>query len=175
MPDKWVYAFTILEMVLVLTLVTILCTISLPVFLDYDRQMVVQELEKIEVTLRYLQQRAMVTQRVQSLTLTATANSYRYNATHYVMPQRICYGYLPSAYGPPGDPTAPIVSVATFPSFSPGIYSIKIFPNGKISSGALYMCTINKRRMGALTCTVSQVSYLRKYLYESNQWVLLAS
>lgn len=169
------YAFTILEMVLVLTIVTILCTISFPMFLDYDRQMVVQELEKLDITLRYLQQRAMVTQRVQSLTLTLTANSYRYNATHYVMPQCICCGYLPSVYGPPGDPTAPITSVATFPSVAPGVYGIKIFPNGKISAGALYMSTINKRRMGALTCTVSQVSYLRKYLYESSQWALLAS
>jgi type II secretory pathway pseudopilin PulG len=168
-------AFTILEMVLVLTILTILCTLSIPAFIDYDRQVLVQELEKIDVILRYLQQRAMVTQQVQSLTLTATASSYVYNTTRYVMPHRVCCGYLPTVYGPPGDPTAPLTSAATFPCTQNGTYCIKIFPNGKISAGALYMCTINQTRMGALTCTVSQVSYLRKYMYELGQWVLLAS
>jgi type II secretory pathway pseudopilin PulG len=168
-------AFTILEMILVLTILTILCALSIPAFIDYDRQLVVQELEKIEVILRYLQQRAMVTQHVQSFTLTVTANSYAYNTVRHTMPDCVCYGYLQAAYGPPGDPTASITSVATFPTPANGVYDIKIFPNGKISAGALYIRTINQTRMGALTCTVSQVSYLRKYMYESGQWVLLAS
>ncbi|MFA5306356.1 MAG: type II secretion system protein [Candidatus Babeliales bacterium] len=168
-------AFTLLEMLVVITITIILCAITIHSFGDDDRTLILQELEKMEVILRYLQQRAMATQRVQSLVITTTAQTYSYGAARQILPPRICFGYLATAYGPPGNPTAPLTHVATFPAVNPTTFILKIFPNGKMSSGALYMRNYGGTRLGALTCTVSQVSYLRKYMYDSGQWVLLAS
>lgn len=168
-------AFTFLEMLIVIAIVIILCAITIHSFGDDDRTLMLQELEKIEVILLYLQQRAMATQQAQSLIITTTAQTYMYGRARHVLPARICFGYVPTAYGPPGNPTAPLTQVATFPAVNPSTYILKIFPNGKMSSGALYMRNYSGTRLGALTCTVSQVSYLRKYMYDSGQWVLLAS
>ncbi len=168
-------AFTLLEMLLVLVIVTILCAITIHSFGDDDRTLMLQELEKIEVVVHYLQQRAMATQQAQSLVITTTAQTYRYGSVRQVLPPRICFGYVATAHGPPGNPTAPLTHVATFPAVNPTTFLIKIFPNGKMSSGTLYMRNYGGTRLGALTCTVSQVSYLRKYMYDSGQWVLLAS
>ena len=76
-------------------------------------------LEKIEVVLNYLQQSALATHCVQSITFTTTDNSYCYRRVRYQLPQRICFGYLPTVYGPPGSPTAPLAHIATFPSVTP--------------------------------------------------------
>ena len=168
-------AFTLLEMLVVIAIVIILCTITIHSFGDDDTTLMLQELEKIEVILRYLQQRAMATQHVQSLVITTTDHAYRYGSVRQTLPPRICFGYIATAYGPPGAPTAPLSQVATFPAVNPTTFILKIFPNGKMSSGTLYMRNYRGTRLGALTCTVSQVSYLRKYKYDSGQWTLLAS
>ena len=52
------------------------------------------------------------------------------------------------------------------------VKNLRILPNGNISPGAVYLSDHFKKVMGALTCSISQVSYIRAYLYESGRWQL---
>jgi hypothetical protein len=162
-------------MLIVVSMVMVICSMGIPILLDQDRLMLEHELEKIEVIMHTLQQRAMLTQQPQVLLLNQAHNSFAYDGKKpYTLDRHLMFGVNPSVYGPPGNPTGPITQVITFPVMGDG-YGIKIFPNGNISAGTLYMCNKKRTMMGALTCTVSQVSYIRRYVYRSGHWFLLAS
>jgi len=169
-------AFTLIELLIVATITVILCGIAIPYFVTPDEHFLQYELDKISVLLLYLQQRAIASHETQALHFLPSQNSYGYdrNQQHvtFALHADLQFGAHPNALGPPGDPKNPITAPSTFPQHTDGSFYAKLFPNGKISAGTLYLKSKRSAIMGALTCTVSQVSYIRRYLYQAGQWHL---
>jgi prepilin-type N-terminal cleavage/methylation domain-containing protein len=169
-------AFTLIELLIVTTIIVILCGIAVPHFFVPEDYVVQQELDRISTLLVYLQQRAMARHEVQELCFLPHQNCYAYDKNQkrvtFQLATDLCYGALPDVLGPPGDPTSPITKPSSFPQRDDGTFFVRLFPNGKISAGAIYVRHKRNTIMGALTCTVSQVSYIRRYLYQAGQWRL---
>jgi type II secretory pathway pseudopilin PulG len=175
-------SFTLIELLLVVALMLFLSVLAIPALFDLDSYVLNNELEKLAVVLGYQQQRALVTNQIQTLTLDGVAQTYTYFVNNnklvvYKISDRLRFGFIKTALGPPGDPKVPIDQAITFTPHptKTNNFIIVLFPNGNISAGSLYIVDKNERIMGALTCSVSRVSYIRRYLYQSNQWVLVAS
>jgi type II secretory pathway pseudopilin PulG len=174
-------SFTLIELLLVIALVLFLSVLTIPALFDLDSYALNYELEKLAVVFGYQQQRALVTNQIQTLTLDSVAMTYTYSINNkpvvYKLSDRVRFGFIKSALGPPGDPKVPIGQAITFTSHQTKAnnFIVVLFPNGNISPGSLYITDKRERIMGALTCSVSRVSYIRRYLYQLNQWVLVAS
>ncbi len=174
-------AFTLLELMLTISLVVMLCTLALPSFFTSNQSLLLQELEKLEVTIRYLQQRALATQQTHELVFDTAANTYSYTingkTVSHPLHKNLTFGALPGAHGPPGNPTTPITQALTLPTSktSNNCFSCKIYSDWKLSPGAIYIMDRQKTTGGALTCAVSEVSYIRRYQYTSHQWILVSA
>ncbi len=174
-------SFTLIELLVVLFLMVFLVSLAVPVLFDLDSYVLNDELEKLAIVIGYQQQRALVTNQLQIITLNILAHTYAYpihgRTVAYKLSDRVQFGFIPSVLGPPGNPNAPITQPITFQPYTTqaNTFVIVLFPNGNISPGALYIVDKRKKTMGALTCSVSRVSYIRRYLYQSNQWVLVSS
>ena len=168
--------YTLIELMLVCTIVLFLCTIGIPHFFNKSSHDLTYELNKIEIILKFLQQRALATNQTQTIVIDPTIQTFTWiinnqKITHTLTPT-LKFGFLPQSYGPPSDPTALITDSITFKQIN-NFYYIELFPNGKISSGSIYLIDKNRIIMGALTSGISQVSYIRRYVYKSKaqQWL----
>ncbi len=167
-------------MLLVLALTLIICSIAIPSFFNRTEHALFHELEKLNIIMVYLQQRAMAIHNEQRLIFDIKNNSYFFDngkkrVTHTLNPL-IRFGFFPRAKGPPAQPTAPITSPITFNMDKENNYHILFNSNGNISSGTIYLIDKYANTMGALTCSISQVSYIRRYVYRNSEgsWALLA-
>lgn len=169
-------SFTLLELVVVLCLILFLVTYTIPSFDFYKGLVLRRELQKIEALCYYLQQRAIVTGITQKMLIDPVKNNYSFSKNgqkiDFQLTNPLTFGFINGVMGPPAQPTASIGQVATF-SFENGLFVINFVSNGRISSGSLYFVDKQKKVMGALTCAVSQVSYIRVYLFSTGQWELL--
>jgi type II secretory pathway pseudopilin PulG len=169
-------SYTLIELCIVLAIMTILCLLSVPMIVNNDDRAIVRELDKLEAVFLYLHQRAIATQFDHELTIDINQNTYSYKIpgrhVTFKLPTNIMFGWLPSALGPPGNPTTPIIHACSFPIAlsSETRFAIRFISNGQFYPGALYLIDGKKRFMGALTCSISRLFYIRKYLYRSGQW-----
>lgn len=174
-------AFSIFELLLVLSLVLIIVTISIPkmgLFLDFA---VSCEVQRMEASLHYLQQRAIASNKTHILTFDVINNRYFAmvdNAKLFDnnLESGVKFGFLPNSFGPPANPTIPLTKPVNLDipiDFDLGTDNLNMsfFSNGKVSPGTIYFVDKYGKRMGALTCSVSNVSYIRKYLYNESRWV----
>ena len=173
--------FTLIELLLVLAITLFLSMLVTPFVIKKNTYLLEQELEKIILLCDYLSQRAMATNQTQELFIDVHKNCYFFvKNTKLItnrLPPEIVFSFLPEVFGPPGDPIAPIDQTITFPNKPQqnGLFSIQFFSNGKMSAGTAYLTDKEKKCMGALTCTSPQVSYIRRYIYKANRWILLNS
>jgi len=133
------------------------------------------ELSKLEAIFLYLQQRACATHQTQTAYIDVKNNMITWQrgnkkASHIITPT-LQFDFLQNSYGPPARPTGPITQATTFADEKQQP-CIKFFSNGIISSGSIYLVDKKHQIMGALTLGISQVSYIRRYAYQSNQWIV---
>lgn len=168
-------SFTLLELLMVIAIISIISMMAVPLLVQRPTAILAYELEKLTTILAYLQQRALATNQEQVLVIDAVRNEYRVvspsKTVTYSLAKDLEWGFISGAYGPPSNPITPLTQVSTFPG-SNNLFNIKIIPNGNISPGAVYLTDHLRRVMGALTCSISQVSYIRAYLYNSGRWHL---
>jgi len=161
-----VRGFSLIEMLVVLTIVVIFMTLigfNLRILRQFQVQ---QELAILQSRLHHLQQVAMATGTAQTMHCSLSPAGYRWGKEQHLLPSALGYGILPGVKGPPSHPTTPITSPITFPQ-----HTIIFYPEGIISSGTLYFVDYNNR-LYALSCGVGAVSFLRKYRYDG-AWKLL--
>jgi hypothetical protein len=89
------------------------------------------------------------------------------------LPDAVRFGFIPGVSGPPSSPGKPITNPITFKDFGQGKYKVILFVDGKIQPGTVYFVDKNRNFMMALTCPISQVSFIRKYNYDKGKWVCL--
>lgn len=96
----------------------------------------------------------------------------------YKLESGVRFGFIPGILGPPSKPAAMIDKSIILDkpigmSANISDLCVNFYANGKITSGSIYFIDRQKKRMGALTCSPSRVSYLRRYICDGKNWVLL--
>lgn len=173
-------SFTLIELLVYLSLLLLIIAITIPRFSFFDKHLLTHELDKLFATFTYLQQKSIASNKRITLTLDQNSNSYSYlsqnsNVTTEQLSDQIIFGFIDGAMGPPGNPSQKI----RFPinlehplnnSDRQDNPTVIFKPNGRISPCTLYLRDKTNKNMGALTCSVSQVSYIRRYLYDNFKW-----
>lgn len=167
-------AFSLIELLITLALVAIVITFTIPRTTFFTRFLVQAEINKLYAVFCYLQQRAMAGNEEQELFLNLSDNTYQFKTiqgeiTIQKLPKTVRFGFLPGTMGPPSKPSKPIEIAATFP-LTRGSPTASFMTNGKITPGTIYVLAGNGAYQGALTCPISQVSYIRRYAYENQHW-----
>lgn len=160
-----------------------ICSMIIPYGANHSKQQLIQELDRLEALFYSLQQRAIASGLDVQLLFDITQQAYSYQTLHggrvtAVLSHNIRFGAVPGALGPPWHATAVIQKPITFARSGHRMSEeccVTFFSNGKISTGTIYLCDQGQTRGGALTCAVSQVSSIRKYLYDGKQWQLINS
>ena len=159
--------FTLIEAMIVVCLFAVIAGLGIMQLSFLDSTIIHAEVNKLAAVCSYLRQKAIVTNTECVLVFDIEKNEYRCGEMREVLPQRISFGFLSKAWGPPGSPSHKIEKAITFPG-----NSIHFYPTGIISSGTVYLVDKNKQYMYALSNAVSQFSYLRFYRYDG-KWKMI--
>ena len=166
--------FSLIETGIVLMLLSALMCLGMHSFQEYDRLLLHNELNRLYMLCIAYSQRAALQQRPYEITFSST-NSQIINITEpsqeeiHHLTNGTQFGILTSVKGPPATPQNFITQPITFVG-----NKITFYPDGKIQPGTLYLTDTNKRWLYALSCSVGTLSYLRRYRYEQNKWILMA-
>ncbi len=153
--------FSLIELLVVISLVTIIITVLVANISFVDRLMVRTEAEKLYIVCRSLQQEAISCHEPKILTFDEANQSYRYDNTVEKLNRTVHFGIMPAVKGPPATPTRELTKAITF------IGNRVIFsPDGIIQPGSVYLVSKDKQSLYALSSPVSQVSFLRLYRYD---------
>lgn len=137
-----------------------------------NRFIVCSEAEKLVATCRYLRQRAMSANTLQKLVFDVDQNAYFYQTDHErtatKLSSRVRFGVgSATVLGPPSAPTTVITESVTYQH-----HEILFYPDGIISAGLVYLSDTSGKYIYALSSPVSEVSFLRTYVYDGT-WKLL--
>lgn len=126
------------------------------------------EVDHLCSTFYFLRNKAIASNKCQELHIFPEKNLYTYLnkrkiITHRLPPQ-IKFGYIPKTKGPPANPKKIITKAITFKK-ADTYHRVCFFPTGIIYSGTIYITDKQEKHMNALTCAVSQVSFIRTYKY----------
>ena len=124
------------------------------------RYLVRAELDKICNVFRYLQKVAIVSGQDQVLEFDLDKNEYKCGKKKFKLPTSVIFGFMPGVKGPPCAPRKTITSPITFRG-----NKVHFHKDGIIKSGTVYITDVKKDVMYAMSSSVAQVSYLRKYAY----------
>jgi len=176
-------AFSLLELFMSIALIMLMSCMIIPKIVVTRDQVLIQALDRIEVLFHSLQQRALACGCDVELMCDISEHSYTYKTLQgteqtTLLGSDIHFGVVPGTMGPPWQATEVVTAPITFRGYKGNIStraSVMFYSNGKISPGTMYLCDKRKAVGGALTCAVSQVFYIRKYLYNGKQWKLINS
>jgi type II secretory pathway pseudopilin PulG len=161
-------AYSLVEVCIVLVILSVLVTITVPSFTTFNNQLVGAEIRKLCSFIRLCSYRAMMTNSPQTIIFDQIHNAYHCGNYREELSHEVTFGAGPRVYGPPSNPTKPISKAITF-----GKNRLIVYPDGTMQSGALYLTNNNKTITYALTSPVGPVSHIRNYRYDSHSWQLL--
>lgn len=155
--------FSLIELSIVILLCTIIMGLGLACGSFIYRALVRQEAEKLALVCRYLQHAAMMSNEPKMLMFDLKQHCYSYDGCSVRLSNQVKFGVLEGVKGPPSKPAHFIESPI---SFKDG--RIIFYPDGIIQSGTVYLIGKNAQIMYALSCPISQVSYVRIYKYDGS-------
>ena len=159
--------FTLIELMITVSLCALVLTLTLVNVYFLNRGIVRSEVDKLYSACMYLQQRALTSNTQQELVFNQEQNSYSYAGRAEKVRAPVTFGVIPHVKGPPSSPS----KIVKFPiTFKKG--KILFYPDGIISSGTVYLSDSKKQFLYALSSGVGSVSHLRMYRY-SGKWELL--
>ncbi|TET06374.1 hypothetical protein E3J79_02240 [Candidatus Dependentiae bacterium] len=154
--------FLLIEALIIITLISLIVTLGLSFGTSLHKALVRSEIEKLYSACIYLQRIAMVTNKRQLLTFDINKNTYYYQGHEERLCHYVTFGTTIGIKGPPSAPTNVINKPITFTN-----NQIIFTPNGILQSGTIYLTDASKQHQYALSVPVSQISFLRKYRYDS--------
>ncbi len=160
--------FSFIELSIVIALIALLVALSGAHISFVNRMIVRAELEHLYNTCFYVQRRALMTKKAQTISFDLEHNNYSVNGHVYRLPSHVLFGTMPGVKGPPSSSEHLITEPITFKD-----NTVIFHPDGVIKPGVVYLTDSGKRCTYALSCSVSAVSYLRKYQY-TDKWQLLS-
>jgi type II secretory pathway pseudopilin PulG len=176
-------AFTLIELLVFLSLLLVVVVITAPRLYFFQNYLLKHELTRIFATFTYLQQKSIACNKKITLTLEQANNSYSYifqdtTVCNEQLSNGIVFGFIPGVMGPPGNPSqkieTPINLEQPINNYNRKNNStINLWPDGRITPCTIYLSDKSNKYMGALTCSVSQVSYIRMYMLYNSKWKIL--
>lgn len=169
--------FTLIELLLVVSILLVLAAIAVPRLLKRSATAdLIATLKELEMLCLCAQQNAYAGNKEHVITIDVDAQRCTLTTQQHTwlveLPKTCQFGILQNAFGPPGDPFKKITQKITFPMENKK-HIIRFQSTGSVSPGTAYIIDKQESRLGALTCGVSQVSYIRKYVYNNGSWLLL--
>ena len=163
-------SFTLTELLVLIAALFIVITLALPPSSFWERTFLQQELQGLESTIVFLQQKAIARGSEERLSFDLANHTYSYPTMHnrlasHRLAREVLFGTLPHAHGPPSKPTTMLDRASTFPDDR-----IVFFPTGVATSGTIYLKTKSSALLAALTCAVSQATCTRRYFYDRGRW-----
>ncbi|MFA5075323.1 MAG: hypothetical protein WC436_04440 [Candidatus Babeliales bacterium] len=166
-------SFSIIEFIVCFSIILILLVISVPKFFMFNKFILINQADKLFSTFSFLQQKAIASNLTQNLKLNLKENSYCYDNKIFKLVDNVKFGFLSGVKGPPSNPIKNIDSAISFEKINDFEYNVIFYSDGKIKPGTLYLVDKDHKFMAALTCPISQVSFIRKYKYDNNKWICL--
>jgi prepilin-type N-terminal cleavage/methylation domain-containing protein len=155
--------FSLIELTIVIALCAIIMGLGVACGSFMYRGVIKQEAEKLALICRYLQHAAMMSNELKVLAFDLKKRCYTYDGCSVTLSKQVDFGVLGGVKGPPADPSHEILEPI---SFKDG--KIVFYPDGIIQPGAVYLIGKNEQIMYALSCPVSQISYIRIYKYDGS-------
>ncbi len=171
-------AFSLFELIVIISVLSILFFVSLPKFNFLDNFILQNEVDKLFSTFYYLQQKAITSGEEQKLYFNIDLNSYEYpgkfgKKQNYILPDKIQFGVFDNVYGPPSKPENKIMLPITFKKIDKNLFEVIFFTDGRIACGNAYMITKDKKNLMSLGCSVSPFATIIKYKYQNKKWISL--
>lgn len=157
--------FSLVEVMVSMALFILLVGLVIANTSFLNRYLVRAELDKMYTVFRYLQKTAMVSGQEQVLEFDVKKNRYMCGKRVFTLPSQVVFGVLPDVKGPPSAPQKIITKSITFRG-----KKVRFNKAGIIKSGTIYITDKAKHVMYAMSCSVAQASYLRKYAYHG-KWI----
>ena len=152
--------FSLVEVMISISLFVLLIRLVVANTSFLHRYSVRAELDKMYSVFRYLQKVAIVAGQNQVLEFDIEKNEYWCKDRFFKLPAGVVFGVVPGAKGPPCAPKKNIVLPITFKK-----QKVTFHKDGIIKSGTIYLTDAKKTIMYAMSSSVAQVSYLRRYAY----------
>ncbi|MGC2310433.1 MAG: prepilin-type N-terminal cleavage/methylation domain-containing protein [Candidatus Babeliaceae bacterium] len=160
--------FSLFEIMIVLAVLMIILFCAFFYQTSVDQFIARTELDTLYMVFMALSNKAQLKHHDIILTFDPTKHTYHYeNKEHQLAPYTL-FGYQEYAQGPPSQPTHLLAQPITF-----GSNQVIFYADGTIKSGTVYLTDKNHQVTYALSCPIAQISYLRRYVYDHNSWVLL--
>jgi len=163
-----VTGFSLIEVMVTIALSTLVVYLLVINVSFLNRSLAIAELNRLCSVLRYLQRFAMINDKKQIIEFDEENNKYSFGGFTYRLPNSVIFGTLPGVKGPPSAPKKKIKSSITFKSSK-----IVFNSDGIIRPGTIYITDVDRECLYAISCSVAQVSYLRKYRY-NGKWNLIS-
>lgn len=125
------------------------------------------ELYELKAVCHFLQQRARTENRTFILSFNEQRQAYSWESEEHRLPETVRFGVTEGIKGPPSHPTERVSKAVTFQG-----NQIVFCPDGIIQPGSVYLIETRTNAVYALTCGITQVSFLRIYRYDG-AWKLL--
>lgn len=159
--------YTLFEMLVVLALLGLLMSFSLVITMHSHARLVFYDVNRLYAAFLYMQRTAMLEQRVKCITFQKNERTYLADKMH-ALSTGVEWGSPLNAYGPPSRPIGALEDPIVWPQAT-----VTFYPDGTISSGAVYMTDSKKSCCYALTCDASECSRIRRYRYAQRHWELI--
>jgi hypothetical protein len=161
--------FSLIELCVVFALLGCMVMLSMHLFSLSDRMVVRFEVDTLYALFTNFAQRAVFLQQPQKIKFDIQQRSYILPDNDQIikLPDRVHFG-VPHALQRSGY-NKPVTFVGN---------SVLFHSDGKIQPGSVYLSDLAGKFGYALTCSVAQISYIRRYVYEGNMatsydWVLI--
>ena len=169
-------AYTLIETVIMLAIMMTIAGITITITTDYASDTLKKDLFLLDLTIQRLTQEAISSNTKKYLYLDPKNNRFFYKKGEkpyiFNLHKENFFGFLPSIKGPPSNPKSLIKSYTTFDQEG-DCNVITLYPDGSSSAGSVYLICPKKQKICALTCSVSQVLWNRRYLYHNATWTLI--
>lgn len=153
--------FTLMELMISISLCLLLCAISTVSLHFLQKNTVKAEMYLLISVCTYLQQQAIATREIQELLLDPALGSYSFNGHEHVLASGVCFDVALNAFGPPSAPYKLLQKPITFKD-----NKIIFYPEGMMSAGMICFTNSDHTMLYALSNAVAHVSYMRRYRYD---------
>lgn len=159
--------FTLIELIVVISLCMLLCCVSLVSFKSFERSLVGAEMQLFCAACNSLQQQAIVTNTIQELSIDAAHHTYSCNGHGHTLAKGVYFDIALDAYGPPSAPHKLLEKAVTFKE-----NKILFYPEGMMSAGMVCFTNSSHSLLYAISSAVAHISFLRCYSYDKG-WKLI--
>lgn len=164
--------YTLVELSIVLSLSLIVAAFSVHLVFRSAKREVLDALICLQSELACLRQQSICCKEKITVNFLLIENKYQIIQREKVLtvplPKNVNFGFKVGVNGPPGKPESPILEAVKFENPRPR--AAIIHPNGRISSGTIYLKHRSHDFMGALTMSPNQIAYIRVYEFQGERW-----